>query len=362
MGHALSIVAKADGVVGIAGAAVLAYLLAVASARFVRYRAVAAAPPPSPSDIEALSRVYIETSYTEFPFLTTKALEFGLFKTYSIPSISKLLVATGEMSDRCARRTVDTDLLMREFTEHSLLSERGQTALRRMNFLHGHYPIKNSDYVYVLTVFMVEPIKWVNRYGYRKMHPNETQAHFLYWQAVGIRMGIKDIPATLEDARRYMEDYETAHMKFTETNAKIADATVKVLLNDVPSLLHGIARQFVYALSPRPLRVAMGFPEPIYGLSTVISGALSLHGLFVRYSMFPRTKPLFRTPEKPNAQGKMCPVFMVYDKLIYKDGYTIETLGPVKFEKDATLGPLHAQNHDSIEPPMLSRAVGGTAM
>src|SRR5215469_4278399 len=36
----------------------------------------------------------------EFPFTTQKSLEFALFRTYGIPTISKLLVQTKQLSDK----------------------------------------------------------------------------------------------------------------------------------------------------------------------------------------------------------------------------------------------------------------------
>ncbi|KAL2914261.1 hypothetical protein HK105_206206 [Polyrhizophydium stewartii] len=345
----------------VAGALVVAYLIAVARVRFASYHAAAKATIPPLQDIDALGKVYNHNAFREFPFLNQLALQFGFFKTYGIPSISKLLVATGEIPSHCTRRLVDTELLIREATERPLSTERAQTALRRLNFLHGHYPIKNSDYLYVLAVFMVEPVLWSNRYGYRKMHPNEVQVHFLYWTAIGIRMGIKDIPATFDDAVKFMEDYEVQHMRFSESNAKIAESTINAFLQQVPGPLHGFVRQSVYALTPERLRIAMGFPKPIYGLRTFLEGILSLHGFFVRYFMFPRNKLLLGTLETPNADGKLRLAFHVYDKVTYKDGYTVDTLGPAKFEKDNTLGPLYEQGPDSIAAPTVSHTAGTTA-
>ncbi|KAK9824600.1 hypothetical protein WJX72_011620 [[Myrmecia] bisecta] len=42
--------------------------------------------------------------HVEFPLIHAKALEFALFRTYAIPSISKILVGTGEFKRDCARR------------------------------------------------------------------------------------------------------------------------------------------------------------------------------------------------------------------------------------------------------------------
>lgn len=78
--------------------------------------------------------------YHEFPMMTIKALEFALFKTYGIPSISKLLSQTGEFSKRCPKRLDtnfiaecsrydDTDLLLREMGENGIFSDRGNSCV-----------------------------------------------------------------------------------------------------------------------------------------------------------------------------------------------------------------------------------------
>ncbi len=120
-------------------------------------------------------KIYQETTLREFPFLSTKALEFGLFKTYAIPSISKILASTKELVDRTGRRYDDTDLIMREITENDIDSDRAIEALRRLNHLHSKYPISNDDYKYVLSIFIVEPSRWIDRFGYRTMHPKEKE-------------------------------------------------------------------------------------------------------------------------------------------------------------------------------------------
>ena len=48
----------------------------------------------------------------EFPFDTTRSLEFALFRTYAVPSISALLARTGEFLERPQKRYDDTDLII----------------------------------------------------------------------------------------------------------------------------------------------------------------------------------------------------------------------------------------------------------
>src|SRR5262245_49168488 len=54
--------------------------------------------------------VFLSTCY-DFPFDTTRALEFALYRTFCVPRISALLDRTGEFQNRAQKRYDDTDLL-----------------------------------------------------------------------------------------------------------------------------------------------------------------------------------------------------------------------------------------------------------
>ena len=62
-----------------------------------------------------------------------RALEFALFRTYVVPSISGLLARTWEFANRPAKRYDDTELLLSEPLENGLDSLRGRTAIARIN-------------------------------------------------------------------------------------------------------------------------------------------------------------------------------------------------------------------------------------
>ena len=49
--------------------------------------------------------VYLSTCF-EFPFDTTRSLEFALFRTFCVPSVSDLLDRTGEFRQRPQKRPV----------------------------------------------------------------------------------------------------------------------------------------------------------------------------------------------------------------------------------------------------------------
>ena len=64
-------------------------------------------------------------------------------------------------------------------------SDRGRRALRRMNQMHGRFAIANDDFLYVLSTFIFEPIRWNARFGWRPMCEQERLAMFHFWREVG---------------------------------------------------------------------------------------------------------------------------------------------------------------------------------
>ena len=57
-------------------------------------------------------RIVFITSYLEFPWDMTRALELALFRTFAVPSIAKLLDQTGEFAKDTQRRYDDTAIIL----------------------------------------------------------------------------------------------------------------------------------------------------------------------------------------------------------------------------------------------------------
>ncbi|MEU4620163.1 oxygenase MpaB family protein [Actinoplanes sp. NPDC023801] len=207
--------------------------------------------------------IYQISSGREFPWDYTRALEFALFRTYCVPSISKLLAATGEFRDRPQRRYDDTALLMAEMAAHGYDSERGREALKVVNRAHGRYAITNDDMRYVLSTFVYDPIDWLDRHGWRPLHDNERLAAFHYYRAVGRRMGIRDIPESYDDFLAFKNAYEREHFVYSDTNAEIGRYTVELFAAWFPRFLRPAVRLGVRGMLDERMLTAFGFgPAP----------------------------------------------------------------------------------------------------
>jgi hypothetical protein len=257
-------------------------------------------------------RIAFLSTRVDFPFDTTRALELALFRTFGVPSISALLHRTGEFERRAQKRYDDTDIIVSELMEHGYDSERGRAALARLNAIHGRFTIANEDFLYVLSTFVFEPIRFNARFGWRRMTDKEKVALFHFWRAVGERMGIRDIPGRLEDFARYSEDYEARRYRFTEANHAVGAATVELFAGWFPRPLRPLVRQAIYALLDAPARRAFGFLDANPVISALVVVAMKARAVALRF--WPRRRrPSLRTA-------------MTHPS--YPKGYEIETLGP----------------------------------
>jgi hypothetical protein len=209
----------------------------------------------------------------EFPWDYNRALEFALFRTYCVPSISRLLDATGEFGKRPQKRYDDTSLLMAELAEHGYDSPRGRAALSAVNRQHGHYAISNDDMLYVLSTFVYDPIDWIDEFGWRPLHDHERQAAFRYFREVGKRMAIRGIPEDFEEFRAFKTKYERENFRFSPTNQRVGTYTLDLFCSWYPKPLRRAAGVAVRGLLDQPMLTAFGFePAPAWVVRLVRMG------------------------------------------------------------------------------------------
>jgi hypothetical protein len=255
------------------------------------------------------------SAFYEFPWDNARALELALFRTFAVPTISGILHKTREFEKRTQKRYDDTDLILSEILENGIESERARAALKKMNFIHGHFNISNNDYLYVLSTFVFEPERWINKYGYRKLTENELQAGFKVWQELGGLMGIKNIPDTKVELEQFNIAYEHNNFILADSNCAIALYTENLFLSWlIPKQLYGFGRPFLHAVMDEPLLHAVGFTKPNRLIQTMVDAFMSVRKVAV--GIFPkRKKPVLRT-RRPRKES-------------YPNGYEVSELGSI---------------------------------
>lgn len=230
----------------------------------------------------------------EFPWDLHESLSFALYRTYAVPAIGRLLCQTGEFTQHTQRRYDDTVVILDTIVEHGLSSEAGRTALRRMNQMHGAYDISNDDKLYVLCTFVVVPIRWLDRYGWRRLTEAERTASANYYREVGKHMGIKDIPATHREFADFLDHYEDEHFGFDAGGLAVSEATLRLMATFPPNNLapRRLVDRFAKALMDDRLLAAFGYRQPPRWERATAEGALRLRAAIVRF-LPPRKKPLY---------------------------------------------------------------------
>jgi hypothetical protein len=263
---------------------------------------------------EAYGRMTLEDAFAiqlplaevEFPSTFSISIFFALFKTYGIPSISKLLVATGELSDKttASKRAADTGVLITEIVLNKPGTERNLSAIARMNWLHDRYrkagKIKDEDMLYTLSLFALEPMRWTKALEWRDLTDLERCAMAVYWKNLGEIMGIPydQLPSAskgwvsglewLHELEAWSQDYEVENMVPSATNRTLGMATVDIGLTNVPKLFKPLGLQFATALLSPRLRKAMLFKDPPVWVQTTLDTAVAIRKFLLRHLFLPR--------------------------------------------------------------------------
>lgn len=258
---------------------------------------------------------YLSSCY-EFPWDTTRSLEFALFRVFGVAKGTPLLVQTGEFVQRTQKRYDDTVLILSEILESGGYdTPRGHAALVRMNKQHGRFQIPNDEYLYTLSTFILEPIRWNEKYGWRPLTETEKQASYFFWREVGRRMGIRDIPESLEAYDKFNRDFEAAEFRYSPDNETVALATRNLFLSwFLPPSLYRIGAPFVHAMMDDHLLNAVGLKPAPRWLQSMVQGLIRWRGRLAGL-LPPRRKPRLLT-KIPTPT--------------YPDGYVIAELGATK--------------------------------
>ncbi|CAF2420187.1 unnamed protein product [Rotaria sp. Silwood2] len=313
-------------------------------------------------DYHQAQEIFIFTFAFDMPYISETSTSFALFKTYGIPTISRLLVQTNQLTrlDTVGRRAEDTGVLIGEFSIHDLDSHRARMAIARMNYLHSLYKkhISNDDMLYTLSLFIIEPTRWAKKYEWRPSVSLEEEARFIFWKTIGERMNIENIPLTYKEIEKWSDDYELKHMVYSKDNQICGEATLNLMLSSYPDWMQNFIRQVLISLIDERLRLSMGFEQAPFWIKRLTIIILNIRAFFIRHCMLPRIYPYDHgqgpTTCPMNKYGRyqrtswsmepwyvketwfyqMLPFFKLRPGPMYKSqGFKVEELGPEQFSE-----------------------------
>lgn len=245
--------------------------------RYSRFRRIAQLDPVA--DRTEIVRAMVQF---EFPWDMQRSLELALFRTFAVPSIGRLLDRTREFGNTPQKRYDDTLLLLYHLWLDEAADDRGAAA-EHLNGIHGHYRISNEDYRYTLSTFVVVPIRWLEHYGWRPLSHVEVTAWTNVMRDMGSMMHISDVPQTYEQFAALLDDYEATRFAFDPANARVAKATLDMMLGWYPRIARPVLRAMVPALLEPHVLTAVGLPVAGERGRQVAQTAVRLRAIALRH-------------------------------------------------------------------------------
>ncbi len=260
--------------------------------------------------------IYRLLSQYEFPWDITRSLELALFRTYAVPTIGRLLDATGEFTRCPQKRYDDTVLVLYEILQSEVDSDRRRIALDQLNRIHDRYRISNDDFVYTLATFVVVSVRWIDNFGWRRLHPHEVRALTNAMRRMGAGMHLDDIPETYEEFERLLDSYERERFAFDSGGRRVADATMGLFGSWFPRPLAGSVGRGARLLMEPHLLDAFALDHPPSVMRAMAQLGLKLRGKLIRLG-----------PPRPDSRP------VLPNTPTYPHGYEITDLGPESFHR-----------------------------
>jgi hypothetical protein len=232
-------------------------------------------------------------TYCEFPQDFYFAGGMALLKSFGTESVAQLLRQSTKFEKTPIPRFQQTEFLLSTVLDYGFNSEQANKAIQAINIKHESASsrfrqITNDEYLYILSTFIYEGPRWVNRFGWRPLTKAESNCLFLYWREMGKRMNIHSIPDTYEKFQVFNEEYEK---KFLVPNRE-SKALIKNIFLQLPGgKLPLISRSAIYLLSltlEDSLREALGLRKPANFPRQVFNAVMQFKAFIACY--FPTRK------------------------------------------------------------------------
>ncbi|KAL5584044.1 hypothetical protein FOVSG1_015395 [Fusarium oxysporum f. sp. vasinfectum] len=253
----------------------------------------------------------------EFPYAFGKARKIALLKAGGIPTMSKLFAVTGQNTRRNAgKRSVDTEVLLRESQSQPRDSERYAMAVARMNYLHVRYrranKITDPDLLHTLGDGLAEIFKVVHREEWRDLTDVEKCAIGLFHKNLGDDMEIPfdPLPSSSQGWRNGLEfakeleawtlRYEQEVARPTATNDQYVRVYVDSAFSRMPAFVTRTLRKYLGENLDDIMRESLSIESPGFLLSAFIKLVRATRITYLRYLALPRSRPVEIIAKNPN--------------------------------------------------------------
>lgn len=121
---------------------------------------------------------------------------------------------------------------LRVLVLHGCQSPAGLQTLARLRAIHAPLTASSDDFLYVLGLFIVEPVRWQADLGASPLSPQDEQALLSFWAQVGEGMGLDGTHRSMTQWQQFCRQHEQRHSQWTPEGQALA----RTCLEDVVRL------------------------------------------------------------------------------------------------------------------------------
>ena len=262
-------------------------------------------------------KYYQQLTLWEFGSESRMGFQLAFLRTFAIPRTAKILVQAGHLVNNPLKRAYDTGLIIYELVADGTDGPRGRQMIALMNRSHRGRGIEPVDMTYVLCSFIVVPLRYIERTGWRELTDNDRRASLEFYAEMGRLMNIDEIPATYTEAENFYDRYESAMVAPSPASALLGRKLIAVLRDRLPVPARPIAELvFTTLLDDRRIAEALSLKVPPRPVRSAMRGAMAIYRK-VEANLKPRDRPIFVPGMTAGKQ--------------YPSGYRLDDLGPGSF-------------------------------
>jgi ER-bound oxygenase mpaB/B'/Rubber oxygenase, catalytic domain len=203
----------------------------------------------------------------------------ALIRMMGISHLVTVLYGHTKLVSETHARLARTRQTLRDLICHGFESPAGCRAMQRLRDVHRNLNVSAEDYRYVLGTFFLEPLRWSEQHGRKRLTQSEVRLLLTFWTRVGQSMDIPDLPSSLPEWKESQRDYEAHHMHFTSEGQRLAAMCLRdVVKLSLPIGMRALFRQMMLATIEPAVRQSLRIPGPRWYTRATVGALLRIMG------------------------------------------------------------------------------------
>jgi len=188
----------------------------------------------------------------------------ALIRMMGISHLVPALYGHTKLATQTQARLARTRQTLLDLIEHGFESEPGRAAMQRLRAVHAGLSATPEDFLYVLSAFFLEPVRWNAAHARHRFSEAELAQLLDFWHRVGDEMALTGRPDTLDGWLRLQADYEGRHLRHTAEGERLARLCLRdVVKLTLPRGMRVAFRQLMLATMEEKVREVLALPPAV---------------------------------------------------------------------------------------------------